>query len=167
MRAHRTDTAALAATSATTTSDSSNSYTICDHDNCPSWCVTDHGAPRDSGWHKSQPAHVTAPALAANQQPGDEPQTLLSATVVRVADLPQVFGTSTRLWLDTPGDTVELTPKGVDALITNLEAFLPKLRAARDLLTSAVATDLPENPAAVERYMAELAERITAQAVTT
>jgi len=103
--------------------------------------------------------------LSANQCTGERPETLLSATVVRVADRPEVFGTTTRLWVDMPGDTLELTVPETDMLIARLEAFLPRLRAARQLLASASMDDRPENPAAVERYMTALHDRITARTV--
>jgi len=103
--------------------------------------------------------------LSANQCTGERPETLLSATVVTLADRPDVFGTTTRLWVDVPGDTLELTVPETDMLIARLEAFLPRLRAARQLLASASMDDRPENPAAVERYMTALHDRITARTV--
>jgi len=122
----------------------------------------DHGARRDPGLHKSQTARVIAPTLTASAS-GEAPETLLSAMVVTVADRPAVFGTTTRLWVDVPGDTIELTVAETDRLIASLHAFLPRLHAARALLAEACANDQSADPAAVSLYMAALEQRIAAR----
>jgi len=125
----------------------------------------DHGARWDPGWHKSRTVRVIAPALTANASPGEALETLLSATVVTVADRPAVFGVTTRLWVDVPGDTLELTVAEADMLIAALRAFLPRLRAARTLLAEACANDQSADPAAVSVYMAALEQRVAARTV--
>jgi len=106
---------------------------------------------------------VIAPTLGANQVLGEAPETLLSATVVTVADRPAVFGARTRLWVDVPGDVLELTIAERDWLIASLQAFLPRLRAARALLAEACANDQSADPAAVSTYMAALEQHIAAR----
>ena len=129
---------------------------------CPDWCVTDHAADTDPGWHQGPAADVTLSAPGLNSAPGGPLEQLLSACVTQHNEDPDAFGIETRIWIDTGVDTTELDIAQTDELIAGLDAFLPKLRAMRDRLAQAAAGDHPGDPVVKAARMAEVDARVKA-----
>ncbi|MDQ0795607.1 hypothetical protein [Streptomyces sp. B1I3] len=129
---------------------------------CPDWCVTDHTAGNDPGWHQGPSIDVTCSVPGLNAAPGGPLETLLCARVVQHNEDPDAFGVETRLWVDTGLDTTELDVAQTDQLIAGLETFLPKLRAMRGHLAEASAGDHPGTPAVKATRMADVDARVKA-----
>jgi hypothetical protein len=123
---------------------------------CPAWCVLDHaGTDGDPGWHQGPTAKVETPAEYADVRPGDGRYTALAARVTHLNELPDVFGTETKLWIDIDVETLELDAEQADVFIARLEQFLPVLRAMRDQVAEIAEDDIPENLAAKAAWLAQ------------
>lgn len=137
---------------------------------CTPFCVMDH-TERDNnpGWHQGPTIAVPLPGpLCAARMPGqdtsdpdDEP--LFAARVNTTNDEAEAFGVTTTLWVDVPGDTMELTLAQTDRFIAGLESFLPQLRALRALQAEAEKGDRPGNPVAKAAYRAAREARAEAE----
>lgn len=113
---------------------------------CTPNCVMNHAEPDNNpGWHQGPTARCETPASLVCGWHGDVGEPLLSARVTTVNDIPEIFGITTRLWVDIAGDTMELSATEVDQFIAGLEGFLPQLRALRAQLAEATKGDIPED----------------------
>jgi len=126
-------------------------------DACPLWCAADHSDP-DQVWHTSRDIQVPAPGTAA-----DTSGPLLSAALTTAIDLPHVFGTRSRLVVDTGRGVLELDVAQTDQLIANLTRFTTRLHNLRALLAVAVESDIPGDQAAIEQWHREFDARIAAR----
>ena len=123
---------------------------------CTPNCVMNHAEPDNNpGWHQGPAARCETPASLVCSWDGDASEPLLSARVTTVNDTPEVFGITTRLWVDIAGDTMELSVTEVDQFIAGLEGFLPQLRALRAQLAETIKGDIPENTEAKIRWHRE------------
>ncbi|WP_329174366.1 DUF6907 domain-containing protein [Streptomyces sp. NBC_01477] len=123
---------------------------------CTPICVMNHTEPDNNpGWHQGPAARCDTPASLVCDWDGDTGEPLLAARVTTVNGTPEVFGITTRLWVDIAGDTMELSVTEVDQFIAGLEGFLPQLRALRAQLAEATKGDIPENTEAKIRWHAE------------
>lgn len=131
---------------------------------CTPNCVLDHaGEDGENGWHQGADVEVPAPGRYGSDLPDEEPEPLFAARVTTVNGSPDIFGVTTKLWVDVPGDTMELTLPEVDQFISGLEGFLPGLRALRAELAEVSTGDRPENPEALARWRAEQNARADAE----
>lgn len=127
---------------------------------CTPICVMNHAEPENNpGWHQGPEAMCETLASLVCGWDGDAGEPLLSARVTTVNDTPEIFGITTRLWVDIAGDTMELSVTEVDQFIAGLEGFLPQLRALRAQLAEATKGDIPENTEAKIRWRTEQSTR--------
>lgn len=128
---------------------------------CTPNCVMDHTQPDSNpGWHQGPEATMPSPGQYGTNLPGEEPEPMIAARVTTVNESPEVFGVTSKLWVDLPGDTLELPVAEVDQFIAGLEAFLPQLRALRAQLAEVAKSDVPRNAEAVAHWYAEHDARI-------
>jgi hypothetical protein len=127
---------------------------------CTPICTMDHTQPgNDPGWCQGPAVQCPAPAPYGTTLPGETPEPLMAARVTTVRTLPEIFGITTKLWVDVPGDVLELDLAQTDTLIDALEHFLPQLRAARAQLVETTKGDRPRNEEAFARWRAEQTAR--------
>lgn len=135
-----------------------------DKPGCTPICTMDHTQPgNDPGWCQGPAVQCPAPAPYGTTLPGETPEPLMSVRVTTVNTLPEIFGVTTKLWVNVPGDVLELDLAQTDALVDALEDFLPQLRAARTQLVETAKGDRPRNEETYTRWRAEQTARAAAE----
>ncbi|MFF3326083.1 DUF6907 domain-containing protein [Streptomyces sp. NPDC002889] len=126
---------------------------------CPAWCVMDHaGDDGEPGWHQGPTAEAIAPIPFTDSLPGEGPAPVLAARVTQTSEDAQIFGITTRLWVDVDTEVLELDVAETDVLIARLERFLPQLRILRAQLAAASVADFPSDEKAKAEWLATPAQ---------
>lgn len=132
---------------------------------CTPNCVMDHSQPHSNpGWHPGPQAACPAPATLVEGYDGDADEPLIAARVTTVNDTPEVFGITTKLWVDLGTDTMELSLTEARQFMAALEeTFLPQMRSLLSQLAEVAKGDVPRNEEAVARWRAEQNARSAAE----
>jgi hypothetical protein len=135
-----------------------------DQPECTPICTMDHTQPgNDPGWCQGPAVQCPAPGAYGTTLPDETPEPLMSVRVTTVNTRPEIFGITTKLWVDVPGDVLELDLAQTDALVELLEDFLPQLRTVRAQLVETAKGDRPRNEEAYTRWRAEQTARAAAE----